>query len=92
MEGMFAVRTLAPTSSRELFPAMPLAQPTAHRPLTSRPAPPPASYAHLATRQYAYEFNQPLNFDTAKVTTMEGMFEVRALAPNLQPSGFPACG
>ena len=38
MRSMFQVRTLAPTSSREPFPAMPLARPTAHRPLTSRSA------------------------------------------------------
>ena len=31
-------------------------------------------------------FNQPLSLDTSSVTSMAGMFSVRALAPNLQPS------
>ena len=35
-------------------------------------------YALLLTRQYARAFNQPLSFDTSKVTTMEIMFEVRS--------------
>jgi len=30
------------------------------------------------TRQRAHAFNQPLSFDTSKVTTMFGMFEVRS--------------
>jgi len=39
-----------------------------------------------STRQLAYAFNQPLRFDTSKVTTMSDMFYVRsarALAPSL---------
>jgi hypothetical protein len=32
----------------------------------------------LSTRQYTSAFNQPLSFDTAKVTDMVGMFYVRA--------------
>ena len=39
----------------------------------------------LSTRQDAFAFNQPLSFDTSKVTTMGYMFHVRsarALAPN----------
>ena len=93
MAGMFQVQTLAPTSSRKPFPAMPLA-----------PSPPPtalsppgqqltlASYAHLATRpQDATAFNQPLSFDTSSVTTMEGMFYVRTLAPTTSSrKPFPA--
>ena len=38
----------------------------------------------LSTRQGASAFNQPLSWDTSKVTDMYGMFEVRsarALAP-----------
>ena len=38
------------------------------------------------TRQLAYAFNQPLSFDTSKVTTMSDMFYVRSardLAPSL---------
>ena len=57
------------------------------RPHASRAAPLPASHARLSTRQYASAFNQPLSFDTSKVTTMHRMFYVRsarALAP-VQP-------
>ena len=39
----------------------------------------------LSTRQLAEAFNQPLSFDTSRVTTMEEMFEVhstRALSPD----------
>jgi len=40
----------------------------------------------LSTRQGASAFNQPLSFDTSKVTTMEAMFAVRsARALNLTP-------
>ena len=54
------------------------------RPHASQAVPLPASHACLSTRQYAYAFNQPLSFDTSKVTTMYAMFYVRsarALAP-----------
>ena len=47
-------------------------------------SPLPASHARLSTRQKASAFNQPLSFDTSKVTTMLSMFAVRsarALAP-----------
>ena len=43
-------------------------------------------YALRVARQYAEAFNQPLSFDTSKVTTMVNMFEVRsasARVPNL---------
>ena len=94
MKDMFRVRVPSTRPLAERLPCVRLAPP---------PRPPPSHLlqAHtsprfrmtsLATRQDAKKFNQPLNFDTAKVTTMEVMFEVRALAPNLQPSGFPACG
>ena len=91
MKYMFVVRALAPTSSRKPFPAIPLA-----------PSPPPtalsppgqqltlASYAHLATRQFAGAFNQPLSLATSKVTDMEGMFAVRTLAPTSRREPFPA--
>jgi hypothetical protein len=45
-----------------------------------------------STRQSAYVFNQPLSFDTSKVTNMGLMFYVRsarALAPNSLESGLP---
>ena len=41
------------------------------------------------SRQWASAFNQPLSFDTSKVTTMSGMFQVRSFpcpVPNLQSS------
>ena len=45
--------------------------------------------------ELVYAFNQPLSFDTSKVTTMRLMFDVRsmrALAPNSLESGLPrAC-
>ena len=48
-----------------------------------------------STRQHAHAFNQPLSFDTSKVTDMGRMFQVRsarALAPNSLESGLPrAC-
>ena len=81
---MFSVRSayaLAPPAfSRALTPCMPLVR-------CRRPTPHSASYTLLWTRQYARAFNQPLNFDTSSVTTMQQMFNVRsahALAP--QPS------
>ena len=46
--------------------------------------PPPAPHTLLSTRQAASAFNQPLSWDTSKVTTMHKMFAVRsarALAP-----------
>ena len=45
------------------------------------------------SRQYASAFNQPLSFDTTKVTDMNRMFSVRSSpcpAPNLQSSPPPA--
>ena len=62
----------------------------AHCPLTSRLAPRPGTYAHLASRQGAEAFNQPLTLDTSKVTTMEDMFYVRALGPTSSREPFPA--
>jgi len=59
------------------------------------PQPRPASNVSLpSTRQYASAFNQPLSFDTSKVTDMSYMFQVRsarALAPNSLESGLPPC-
>ena len=46
--------------------------------------PRPTLHARLSTRQRADAFNQPLSFDTSKVTDMRRMFYVRsarALAP-----------
>ena len=47
-------------------------------PPASRLSPRPASHALLSTRQSAYAFNQPLSFDTSKVTEMSAMFTVRS--------------
>ena len=93
MKYMFFVRTLAPTSyqPRALPCSAACAVAPPHRPLTSRPAPPPASYTHLATRQKAEAFNQPLTFDTSKVATMRRMFKVRTLATTSIREPFPAC-
>ena len=53
------------------------------RPLAAPRRPPRIVYP-LSTRQLAYAFNQPLNFDTSRVINMDEMFEVhstRALRP-----------
>jgi hypothetical protein len=72
---------------------MPLAPPPPHAPPPPGAHLAPASHALLSTRQTASAFNQPLSFDTSKVTDMYAMFHVRsarALAPNLALSGaFP---
>ena len=89
MVGMFEVRSaraLAPPALSRALPPRANATCVAatQRPHASRPVPLPASHAHLSTRQGAFEFNQPLNFDTSNVTNMAYMFQVRsarALAP-----------
>ena len=64
---------------------MPLAPPPPHAlPLPGAHLAPHRTHALLSTRQGASAFNQPLSWDTSKVTDMYGMFEVRsarALAP-----------
>ena len=71
-----------PLHSREPFPGCALRR---RPPRTALSPPGPdlahALYTHLATRQDAGAFNQPLSFDTSKVTTMEGMFYVRPPTP-----------
>ena len=70
-------RSPQPYFSRALSPCMRHLRP---------PAPPPARgahfapyrYAFLVTPQNAWAFNQPLSFDTSKVTTMERMLAVRS--------------
>ena len=57
-----------------------------------RAIPLPASHACLLTRQYHSTFNQPLSFDTSKVTTMHRMFYVRsarALTPTVLNRSLP---
>ena len=75
--------------------------PSLQRPLAPSPPPPALSppgartsprvvCPHLATRQSAGAFNQPLTLDTSKVTTMAAMFYVRTLAPTTSREPFPA--
>ena len=84
MERMFSVR-----SARALAPRLESGPPRARclrrrHPTPSRlPAQPPhtplpASHSRLSTRQDAKAFNQPLSFDTSKVTQMLFMFSVRS--------------
>jgi hypothetical protein len=97
MNQMFHVRSaraLAPNLALSgAFPVHAACAAAAPRPPASRRAPRPVSHALLSTRQYASAFNQPLSFDTSKVTNMRSMFHVRsarALAPKLALSGaFP---
>ena len=77
MQNMFHVRStraLAPPAlSRSLSVHATCVAATPHPP-AFRPAPRPASYALVSTRQYATAFNQPLSFDTSRVTNMGAMF------------------
>ena len=81
MSGMFAVR-----SARALAPSLQSAPARVHatstaaatRPVAFQPAPRPASYALLSTRQGASKFNQPVSFPTSSVTNIRGMFAVRS--------------
>ena len=56
------------------------------RPYASRAAPLPAWHARPSTRQEASAFNQPLSFDTSKVTNMGYMFHVRSARSCPAPS------
>eukprot|EP00964_Phaeocystis_antarctica_P039446 scaffold22564_cov67-Phaeocystis_antarctica.AAC.8 len=74
-----ASRPCAPCSTcapRVPWPSQSL-PPNALTPLPGRTSL-PASHARLSTRQEAKAFNQPLSFDTSKVTDMQGMFQVRS--------------
>ena len=53
-----------------------------------RPAPRPALYALLSTRQSASAFNQPLTFDTSSVTDMGRMFYVRSALASCPHAAF----
>ena len=66
--------------------------PHALTPHASRAAPLPTKHARLSTRQHASAFNQPLSFDTSKVTNMRLMFGVRsacALGPTALSRSLP---
>ena len=56
-----------------------------HPPASPARTSPRIAYALPSTRQDAYAFNQPLSFDTSKVTNVFGMFWVRP-ARALRPS------
>ena len=99
MSGMFGVRStraLTPNSLESGLPPVHAACAAA----APHTLPPPG--LHLAphrmplpsTRQRTNTFNQPLSFDTSKVTTMKDMFHVRsarALTPSRHGSGLPPC-
>ena len=82
MSGMFKV-----CSERDLHPIPYQSQALSCRLLALPPQnlpSPTVPYALLPTRQHATTFNQPLSFDTSKVSDMHAMFEVpsaRALRP-----------
>ena len=94
MDYMFYVRSaraLAPTALSRALPVHAVCVAATQCPHTS---PLPASHARLSTRQKASAFNQPLSFDTSKVTDMGFMFDVRsarALAPSLEKGLHAAC-
>jgi surface protein len=74
-----ACRLIAPPPPHALRPRGPHLAPASHVPLPS-------------TRQNAKAFNQPLSFDTSKVTDMNSMFNVRserALTPQALSQAFP---
>eukprot|EP00964_Phaeocystis_antarctica_P060828 scaffold36302_cov60-Phaeocystis_antarctica.AAC.1 len=69
MHYMFEVRSaraLAPTALSRAIPVHAACAATQRPHASPRPAPRPASYALLSTRQHAYKFSQPLSFDTSK--------------------------
>merc|ERR1719424_1779250 len=82
MQELVAVRSArAPASSlhsRVLCQRPACAAAAAPRSPASRPASRPSAYASLSTRQNALAFNQPLSFDTSRVTNMQYMFYVRS--------------
>ena len=80
-----------PRALSRTFPVhMPLAPPPPRSRLLARRLA-PHRMPLLSTRQYTRAFNQPLSFDTAKVTDMGGMFYVRALTPAQPSAGRRAC-
>eukprot|EP00964_Phaeocystis_antarctica_P081544 scaffold51015_cov63-Phaeocystis_antarctica.AAC.1 len=92
MFGVCSARALAPSLESRSFPVRAGCVAATQRPHASRALPFPASHARLSTRQDARAFNQPLSFDTSKVTDMWGMFRVRsarALAPTALSRALP---
>ena len=100
MNEMFNVRSARALAPKSLELGLPLCMPLAPPPPHALPPPgahltPHRMCPSLSTRQNARAFNQPLSFDTSKVTNMASMFRVRsarALVPNSLESGLPrAC-
>ena len=99
MNRMFYVRSaralMAPSLVSVHIPACTPLPPLPPHVLTPpQPAPRRASHTRLSTRQYATAFNQPLSFDTSKVTNMNQMFRVRSARASLEsgpPRAHAAC-
>ena len=72
-----SARALAPKALSRAVPVHAACVAANQRPHASRAAPLPTSHARLSTRQIASVFNQPLSFDTSKVTEMGYMLAVR---------------
>jgi len=81
MKNMFYVRSARALRPPSLESGLPRACRLRRR-RNSTPSRLPALAPHrmplLSTRQLAWAFNQPLSFDTSKVTTMHAMFQVRS--------------
>jgi hypothetical protein len=77
---MFYVRSARALAPKPLESALPRARRSRrHYPRPSRlPARTSHRIACFSLRQAAYAFNQPLSFDTSKVTNMYHMFYVRS--------------
>ena len=94
MQDMFKVRSARALSPPALSRALPVhaacvaatQRPHASRPVYLFPRRMPA----LSTRQAAYAFNQPLSFDTSKVTDMRYMFDVRSARALGPPASSPS--
>ena len=76
---MFEARALGPAALSRALPVHAVCvAATQQRLYAPRDAPLPTSHARLSSRQEAHKFDQPLSFDTSKVTVMVQMFHVRS--------------
>ena len=82
MKFMFAVRSARALAPNSLELGLPRACRLRRHRLTPSRLPartsPRIACPSLLTRQYASAFNQPLSFDTSKVTDMHRMWDVRS--------------
>ena len=79
MQNMFYVRSApAHAAHPPVGPPLRVTYSTAPTPSRLLARLPPSQHASLWTRQYAQAFNQPVNFDTSSVTSMQYMFRVRS--------------